>query len=71
MAKLTPILASEPSAAALLDMPLETFRELVQAGSLPRGIELAPGLVRWDVEDLRRIGRGDAAFGMDSVNWAP
>jgi hypothetical protein len=64
-----PILASEQTAARLLDMRLADFRALVEADRLPRGREIAPGLVRWDVEDLRRVARGEAASGMDDVKW--
>ena len=39
------------------------FRELVEAGALPRGREIAPGLVRWDTEQLRAIGRGELMDG--------
>ncbi|WP_353429575.1 hypothetical protein [Paracoccus denitrificans] len=62
-----PILAGEETAAELLDMKLAEFRALVQAGHLPRGLEIAPGLVRWDAETLRQIGRGDAIEG--GIEW--
>jgi len=64
-----PILASETSAAKLLDMKPAEFCALVERGHLPRGREIAPGYIRWDVEDLRRIIRGDAIDGMDGVQW--
>lgn len=64
-----PILASETSAARLLDMKVAEFRSLVEAGHLPRGREIAPGIVRWVTEDLRRIASGDAADGMGDVQW--
>lgn len=63
----TPILASETSAARLLDMKVAEFRALVEAGHLPRGREIAPGLLRWVTEDLRRIANGDASDGMGDV----
>ncbi|TVP70137.1 MAG: hypothetical protein EA339_13430 [Rhodobacteraceae bacterium] len=69
MPKLTPIMASEPSAAALLDMPLDVFRDLVEAGAIPPGRHIAPGLVRWDVDQLKRIGRAETCDGMDDVTW--
>ena len=69
MTKLTPILASENNAAELLDMPLDLFRTLVRAGHLPPAREIGGGLKRWDVEQLRRIGRGEAGDGMDDVRW--
>lgn len=62
-----PILASETSAAQLLDMKLAEFRALVEAGHLPRGREIAPGLVRWPVDDLRRIASGEAVEG--GIEW--
>lgn len=69
MAHLAPILASETSAARLLDMKVGEFRRLVEAGHLPRGREIAPGMVRWATEDLRRIACGEAAEGMGDVKW--
>lgn len=60
-ARPTPIHASEPTAAALLDLPVKEFRALVNAGHLPRGQEIAPGVVRWPVDDLRRIVAGESA----------
>ena len=71
MTKHAPIFATEASAAALLDMPVSAFRALVEAGSLPPGRHIAPGFVRWDVDQLRRIGSGNAVDGMDSVDWTP
>ncbi|MDQ7775886.1 hypothetical protein [Paracoccus aminovorans] len=67
MGKLTPILASEKAAAELLDMKPADFRALVASGHLPRGREIAPGLVRWDAEQLRTLGRGDAVDG--GIDW--
>jgi hypothetical protein len=54
---LTPIFASARTAARLLDMSVAEFQRLVAEGALP-----GPGpLDRWDVEELRRIARGEAA----------
>lgn len=64
-----PILASETSAAKLLDLKPAEFRALVQAGLLPRGREIAPGLVRWPVKDLENIANGNAADGMSDIKW--
>ena len=64
-----PILASESTAARLLDMKPSEFRALVVAGHLPRPREIAPGVERWDVADLRRIGSGDAVDGLGDVAW--
>lgn len=69
MGAVAPILASEPTAAKLLDMKLSEFHDLVERGQLPRGREIAPGFVRWGVDDLLRIAKGDAADGMGDVQW--
>lgn len=69
MSAAAPILASETSAARLLDMKLSEFRELVGAGHLPHGREIAPGVVRWLTDDLRRIASGEAVDGMGGVQW--
>lgn len=68
MTELTPILANERNAAKLLDLTVREFRSLVEEGHLPRPRDLA-GLKRWDVEELRRICRGEAASGMKGVQW--
>lgn len=57
MNTITPIFASERTAAKLLDMSVGDFQRLVAEGVLPGPV----GLGRWDVEELRRIVRGDAA----------
>jgi hypothetical protein len=44
------------------------FRALVKAGHLPQPRDIA-GHERWDVEELRQIGRGDVASGMGGVEW--
>lgn len=67
--KHTPLFATETSAARLLDMRVAEFRSLVEAGHLPRGREIAPGVLRWVTDDLRRIANGDASDGMGDVNW--
>ena len=69
MAQLAPIFASEASAARLLDLKPAEFRALVEAGHLPRGREIVPGIVRWPVEDLKRIASGEAVDGMGDVQW--
>jgi predicted DNA-binding transcriptional regulator AlpA len=68
MASLTPILANDRTAAKLLDMKPAEFRALVEDGHLPRPRNIG-GLERWDVEDLRRIGRGDAVEGYGEIAW--
>ncbi len=69
MTKPAPLFASEASAARLLDMKPAEFRSLVEAGHLPRGREIAPGIIRWPVDDLRRIASGEAVEGMEDVQW--
>ena len=69
MSRPRPILASETNAARLLDMRPAEFRALVEAGHLPRGREIAPGMVRWPVDELRQIASGDAAEGLGDVQW--
>ena len=61
MTRLIPILASEATAAALLDMPVTKFHALVAAGNLPKAREIAPGVYRWSHVELRAIGSGALA----------
>ncbi len=68
MAAPAPLYASETKAAQLLDMKPAEFRALVEAGHLPRGREIAPGYVRWPVDDLRQIGSGGAIDG-EGIQW--
>jgi hypothetical protein len=63
-----PLLASETRAAKLLDLSVSDFRALVEGGHLPRAKDLA-GFKRWDVEELRRIARGEAVEGLGDVQW--
>ena len=69
MAKLTPIHATAEKAAQLLDMSLAEFDRLVKAGHLPRGREIAPQTIRWNVSDLQMICSGGAADGEGRINW--
>lgn len=68
-ATLTPIFASRQTAAKLLDMKPAEFCALVDDGHLPKGREIAPGIVRWSVDELRLIVKGEAADGMGGVKW--
>lgn len=63
-----PIFATEVTAARLLDMRPAEFRRLVDAGHLPRPCEIAPGMVRWPVDDLRKLATGEAIGGGD-MQW--
>lgn len=64
MGKLTPLFASETTAAALLDMKPREFRDLVQAGALPGPTRLD----RWDVAQLQDIMRGKAHKPKDTLD---
>lgn len=68
MTKFQFIFASERNAAKLLDLKPADFRNLVDQGHLPKPLDIA-GHKRWDVEELRHIGRGDFASGMGEVDW--
>lgn len=67
MTAFAPIFASEATAAKLLDMKPAEFRDLVSKGHLPRGREIVPGVVRWPVDDLRKIASGQAIDG--GIDW--
>lgn len=67
--RVAPIFANERTAAQLLDMRPAQFLDLVKAGHLPQGREIAPGTVRWVVDDLRRIISGEGIEGMGDVSW--
>ncbi|MFD2174344.1 hypothetical protein [Rhodobacter lacus] len=69
MTRFTPFYVNEKNAAALLDMGVAEFRAHVATGHLPRGHEIVPGVLRWDAEALRMIGRGAAVEGMGGVDW--
>ena len=56
-----PYFARDRTAAALMDMKTAEFLANVAAGHFPRGTEIAPGVVRWNTEDLRTIASGKLA----------
>ncbi len=68
MASLAPMFAGETNAARLLDMKPAEFRALVDQGHLPRPKDVG-GFARWDVEELGKIIRGEAADGLGGVQW--
>lgn len=68
MTKVVLIFATEHTAAKLLDLKSVDFRDLVDQGHLPKPRDIA-GHERWDVEELRQIGRGDIASGIGGVDW--
>ena len=57
----TPLHAADATAAALMDMKTADFLAHVNAGHLPSGKEIAPGVIRWDVDELRSIAKGELA----------
>ncbi|SLN38833.1 hypothetical protein PEL8287_01894 [Roseovarius litorisediminis] len=69
MTRHTPIMASETTAARLLDLRTTEFKALVDEGHLPPGHEIAPGVVRWDIEVLKRISVGDVTELWDQIQW--
>ena len=68
MADLAPILASERSAAKLLDLKPADFRALVDKGVLPKPAQIGE-FERWDVEQLRAIASGDLASCAGVIEW--
>ncbi len=67
MAHQLPLFVGEVKAAQLLDIKPSEFRKLVDAGHFPRGREFC-GYVRWDVDELRQIVRGEAVEG-GGIAW--
>ncbi|MBW6506736.1 MAG: hypothetical protein K0B00_08315 [Rhodobacteraceae bacterium] len=68
MASLASIFANEQNAARMLDLRPAEFRSLVDQGHLPKPRDIG-GFPRWDIEELRRIIRGEAVEGMGAVQW--
>jgi hypothetical protein len=64
-----PILASETTAARLLDLGTRQFRALVEEGHLPQGHEIAPGVVRWDTDLLKKISNGQGTGDWEQIQW--
>lgn len=64
----TPIMADERTAAELLCMKPSEFIAAVKAGHLPSARTIMPGVDRWPVDELRRIGSGDAIEG-GAIPW--
>lgn len=63
-----PAFASDRTAAKLLDMKPAEFCALVDAGHLPKPVDVAV-FKRWDTEHLISIWRGDAANGSEAIEW--
>ena len=62
-----PLFADERLAARLLSMRIEELRAAEQ--HLPAKVEVIPGVNRWRVADLEKLGNPDAAQDMDGINW--
>lgn len=43
----------------MLELSLLDFLNLVDRGFLPRGLDIGGGKIRWDVDALRAVARGD------------
>lgn len=71
MANMQSIMVSQETAAKLMELTRHEFKSLVEAGVLPRGREIAPGITRWNVQELHRIASGDLVEGMGDVDWGP
>lgn len=67
MGRVTPIAVGEKSAAAMMDMNIEDFRDLVSKGSLPSPKPIG-GHERWSVADLQSVLDG-SAMDEDDFTW--
>jgi hypothetical protein len=63
------MLASEKTAAQLLDMKPADFRRLVERGRLPPPTLVGGEFERWDAQELYRIAKGDAVDGPGGIEW--
>lgn len=63
------MMASETTAARLLDLKTPHFLKLVDDGHLPPGREIAPGVVRWDTETLKSLLKGEGVVMWDRIQW--
>lgn len=64
-----PIAVRETKAAQMLDLPVSEFRRLVAVGALPKGRELAPGIVRWNWGHIEAIRRGLTMDHPPDTHW--
>lgn len=67
--KADPLFASDVTAARLLDMKPDQFRGLVAAGHLPPPRDIG-GIKRFDLDELRRVIRGDLIGGGGGMEWS-
>ena len=51
----------DATAAKMLELSLDRFRQLVAVGALPPAVEIIPNVHRWRVADLEAILDGHAA----------
>lgn len=65
----TPFMASETTAARLFDLDTRKFNKLVADGHFPQGVEIAPGVLRWDTEMLKKVASGGGADGWGQIDW--
>lgn len=68
MRTITPLFASDRSAAKLFDITRPEFIRLVENGHLPPP-QIIGGIKRWDVEELQRIARGDRIEEIGGISW--
>jgi predicted DNA-binding transcriptional regulator AlpA len=61
------LFATEARAARFVDMPRPEFRRLVDAGHLPKPRKIGQ-LERFDLDELRRVVRGDL-IGGGGMEW--
>jgi hypothetical protein len=67
MAKIEPLFVSETTAARMLELKVSEFRALRAAGTLPPPRALC-GIERYDVDELRRVIRGEDVGG-GAMEW--
>ena len=64
-----PLMANETTAARLFDLDTRKFNRLVADGHFPQGVEIAPGVWRWDTEILKKIASGGGIDGWGQIDW--
>lgn len=53
----------------MFDLDARKFKTLVAEGYFPPGFEIAPGVMRWDTETLKRIANGGGPDGWEQIHW--
>lgn len=69
MKHLQPIMVGKATAAQLFELDTAKFMFLVENRYLPSGLEIAPGILRWDTETLRKIANGGGSIGWGDIDW--